>query len=216
VKRILILPLAAVILTALVAWKLTRPAQVQDVPRESPGYPLAAPTFDLSDERLAPESEPESSAADDAAPKNRARLKSFLGRHRLIVAFFDGRITSAPDPVLETLFERFGELDRTGTKIFAVSAAPEKELRDMIRAHKPFPFPVLHDPNGFACDAWGRGERDAEGRVVRSTPGLFVVDRAGQVVASPLGVPQPVDRPLDVIDSVARGQYRFPIRGMNP
>jgi peroxiredoxin len=213
-RRILVLPFAVLVIASLTAWKLTRPPSEQIVPRESPGHPGAAPLFVLEDERGLPSDERSDDPADTSR-KPRVRLATYLGRHRLLVAFFDGRAGVETDPVLLRLREKFPEIDARGTKIFAVGTAPREDFETLLQACGPFPFPLLRDPNGFATEQWGRAEFDEGGQIVRTRPGLFVVDRAGKVLSHSSG-PKADDDPLRTIDALARGDYKFPVRGMSP
>lgn len=159
--RVLVLPIAAAIIVGLVAFKLSQPPQ----PR---------PSGTIDERRPAPKFM--------ALDSNNQLLKfeRYLGRHEILLIFFDGDAGADRDPVLLRVREQFLELKRRGVQVVAVSAAiPQYNRQAMERVGK-FPFPLLSDPEFFIHQLWGR--YDDERRETRT--GVFWIDRAGQVAWS--------------------------------
>lgn len=168
-KRILVLPLAAVILTALVAWKLTRTYE-------------AASTSGLAAERPAPLFEGLDSNNE------MVRLERYVGRHPVIVVFYDGKAGADESADLLALREHFSEIDAAGAKVIAVSGALPQQNRAAMRSSGSFPFPLVTDvPPEYAVHRrWGRYDESAD----QPLPGLFFVNRQGNVAWGNRG-PQP-------------------------
>ena len=166
--RILILPLAAVIIGGLVTFKLTRPPQLPQ-------------TSLLNDVRPAP-----SLLALDSDNKL-FKLERYIGRHEILVVFFDGELGADHDPVLQRVRQRFADLKSRGTKVVAVSAALPQHNREAMKRSGKFPFPLLSDPEFLIHRRWGRYDEDEQ----RTRTGLFLIDRAGRVAWSGKS-PQPV------------------------
>lgn len=111
-------------------------------------------------------------------------LSAFLNRHRLIVAFFDGRTSPADDSVVQLLVENSEELLAADYQVFLVSMALPQENR--ARVGDDFPFALLSDPAAIDSNSahrmWGC-LRPPDARIQQPTtiPKLFVVDRLGRV-----------------------------------
>ena len=115
------------------------------------------------------------------------RLGGFLGRHRVIVLFFDGEAGADKDPELLRLRERFAELKAHDVKVIAVSTALPQENRAAMTADRagPFPFPLVSDFDPTSADGalrihrrWGR----IDPKTGKLLPGAFAIDRKGQVL----------------------------------
>jgi peroxiredoxin len=114
------------------------------------------------------------------------RLGGFLGRHRVIVLFFDGEVGADNDTELLRLRERFEELKAHDVKVIAVSTALPQENRAAMAAERagPFPFPLVSDFDSTSPDGalrihrrWGR----IDAQTGKPLPGAFAIDRRGQV-----------------------------------
>ena len=122
------------------------------------------------------------------------RLAAFLGRHKIIVLFFNGdagrdvdpdTAGADKDPELMRLRERFEELQSHNVKVVAVSAAlPQQNRAAMDRVGK-FPFPLVTDVDPLAPtnvlrihQQWGRINAETG----KPRTGVFLVDRKGQVL----------------------------------
>ncbi len=169
-RRILVLPVAAIVILGLVAYKLTR------------SYPRQAEVVEnLADVRPA---EPFSAYDPDNKP---VRLGAYLGRHRIVLVFFDGGAGIGGDSVLRELRQNYKRLRSSGVIVLAISTALPQTNRKAFEQIGRFPFPVLSDPGLNVHNPWGRV--DANGKPI---PGLFIIDRAGNVAWKD-GKPKPAD-----------------------
>jgi len=122
------------------------------------------------------------------------RLGTFVGRHPILLIFFDGESGADRDPDLLTLRRRFDDLNARGVKVLAISAAIPQVNRAAIERTGAFPFPLLsdfdpRDPAGTLLVHALYGRLNSAGQ---PEPGVFLIDRKGQIefrVAQPL--PQP-------------------------
>src|SRR5262249_16421102 len=115
-RRILVLPLAAVIIAGLVTYKLLqkhppRPPTLSASPAVFP-----APLFQLHDEH-----------------SKMFRLARYLGRHKILVVFFDPSAGADQNPQLQLLKQDFAALKSTGAYILAISAATPFANRESIK-----------------------------------------------------------------------------------
>ncbi|HLQ43613.1 MAG TPA: redoxin domain-containing protein [Planctomycetaceae bacterium] len=159
--RILILPISAAIIVSLVAFKLTRPPQVQQIGIFEERRP--APAFTALDSH-----------------NKLLKIDAFLGRHEILLVFFDGDAGADHDPVLQRIRLHFDRLKRRDVKVFAVSTALPQHNRQAADRGGAFPFPLLSDPEFLIHRRWGRYDDDQQ----RPLTGVFVIDRAGQVAWS--------------------------------
>lgn len=177
--RILVLPLAAVVISAMCWHKLS-----QDHTRPETGateYTVRGPAPDF-----------------EALDKDNSvtRLKSFLGRHNLLVVFFDDEVGAASDEVLQHLKHHSEELRNADYHVIAVSSALPQHNR-----HSDFPrlFHLLTDPEPIwkIHREWGCFDDQAG----RPRQAVYHVDRAGNVATS-RGVPVPLKNPGAEIDAL--------------
>ncbi len=111
------------------------------------------------------------------------RLKAYLGRHRIIVVFYDGDTGADQNADLRELQRRADELKRLDVKLVGVSRSIPQFNRAAIDRMGEFPGPLVSDIEGAIQDVWGRSLPNGGTR-----PGLFLVDRKGFVRTSG-GVP---------------------------
>lgn len=187
-KRILILPIGAAIIAALCAYKLTRT------------YDAPARTADLTGKRRAPGF----ALFDHHKPPQPVRLEGYLGRHEILLVFFDGEVGFDRDPVVRRLLAQTDELRSSGLIVLAISTALPQHNRQVIgrlveagvlKPGAPLPFRVLSDVDYRVHEDWGRWDVERQ----RTRPAAFFVDRAGNVAWSGIA-PEPVadiDRLLD-------------------
>ena len=129
------------------------------------------------------------------------RLSAWLGRHRIILVFFDGERGADQDADLLKLRDRFAELKETDVKIVGVTLSiPQINRAAMDRAGGPFPFPLVSDidfqsPEGTMRIHRHWGRLDAIGE--QPLKGVFLIDRKGQVAY--VG---PIPKPYDNVDQV--------------
>jgi peroxiredoxin len=129
------------------------------------------------------------------------RLGGFLGRHRLIILFFDGEAGADKDAELLRLRERYDELKAHDVKVIAVSTALPQENRA-----GPFPFPLISDFDPTSPDGalrihrrWGR----IDATTGKPLTGAFVIDRKGQVLFAG-DSPKPMENVARAVESVMR------------
>jgi peroxiredoxin len=175
-----VLPLALVVISALGAYKLTRhyePLTADDYERPQP-----APRFLLADEH-----------------SRVVRLDRYLGRQKLLIAFFDGTRGADQNSLVTSLSQRFAEVRKTGAAVLAIDAerpaqnryGPRLERRQTAesdpRAELKFPFPLLSDILEF--DVHKRyGAYDTQAAEPREA--VFIIDRSGLIQYSHLGPDQ--------------------------
>lgn len=129
------------------------------------------------------------------------RLATWLGRHRIIVVFFDGEVGADRDADLLRLRDRFAEIQSRDVKVVGVTTSiPQVNRAAMERAGGAFPFPLVSDVDFQSPEGtlrihrhWGRLDSLAE------TPlkGIFLIDRKGQVAY--VG---PIPKPYDNVDQI--------------
>ena len=136
------------------------------------------------------------------------RLGGFLGRHRVIVLFFDGEAGADKDTELLRLRERFAELKAHDVKVIAVSTALPQENRAAMTADRagPFPFPLVSDFDPTSPDGtlrihrrWGR----IDPKTGKPLTGAFAIDRKGQVLFAG-DSPKPMENVDRAVESVIR------------
>ena len=136
------------------------------------------------------------------------RLGGFLGRHRVIVLFFDGEVGADKDTELLRLRERFDELKAHDVKVIAVSAALPQENRAAMTAERagPFPFPLVSDFDPTSPDGalrihrrWGR----IDPKTGKPLTGSFAIDRKGQVLFAG-DSPKPMENVDRAVESAIR------------
>lgn len=166
--RILVLPIAAIIIVGLVTWKIRQPPQARN-------------------SAVFAERRPAHKSIGLDSHNQLVKLERYLGRHEILLIFFDGEAGADHDPVLLRVRQRFDELQRRGVKIIGVSAAIPQLNRQAAERAGPFPFPLLSDPEFFIHRMWGRYDEDQ----LQTRTGTFWIDRAGQVAWSG-NFPRPV------------------------
>lgn len=191
-RRMLIPIISAVILGCICAWRIAanRPqdysAQVAAAVMIRP-----APGFEARD-----------------SENHLVRLGAFLGRHKVIVLFFDGEAGRDKDPrtagadqdhELMRLRERFPELQAQGVKAIAVSGTLPQANRAAMKRVGPFPFPLVSDIDPLTPDEVFRIHRQY-GRINPQsgapTTGVFLIDRKGQIQFTVDG-----PRPIESVDA---------------
>jgi peroxiredoxin len=172
-KRVLLLGVAAAIIGGLCAVKATR--------TYAPPSPVAA--------RAVVEPAPPFELYDQSTPSQFVRLVGYLGRHRVLVVFFDGQAGAHASEVLARLRTEWSRLHAAEVYVMAISTALPQHHRKDIAEHAPFPFPLLSDPDFHVHRAWGRFDA-ATGKPQQ---GVFLIDRQGAVAWSrETNAPQPL------------------------
>lgn len=184
-RRAFIPILAAVVLTIVTVWRVSanRPQKYEDQVAAAVVM-RAAPGFEARD-----------------SDNHLVRLSAFLGRHKIILLFFDGEAGADKDPGLQRLKDRFAELQSQSVKVIGISAATPWKNRTAMEQGGTLPFPLVTDIDPKTTDVlkihrqWGRID-PATGK---PRPGVFLVDRKGQVqfnVEGPKPLPS-VDQAID-------------------
>lgn len=196
-KRILVLPAAAMIIGALCAYKISRPPERRSFVPPPLLVPLPSNLeFDLFDQSKLPE---------------RVRLRSFIGRHPVIVVFFDADAGANADSVLVRSRRDIAAVKSRSVVVLGVSTALPQENRprtlndprtsDGTSDRLPFPFPLLTDlpPECRVHRNWGRYDA-ARGRAL---PGVFLIDRGGRIAwDQERHIPRPLEQPMQVLDEL--------------
>ena len=183
-QRVLILPIAATVIIALCAYRVS--TLDPDAPRPiapSSNY-RPAPLFELYDQH---------------EPSETVRLEGYLSRHTIILVFFDAKIGADRDPILDRLRRDFDKINHGGTRIFAISTALPQENRKVIQRSGPFPFPLLSDPARDVHNTWGVNTQDPK----QPVSAVFLIDRAGNVDWGKT-TPRPVANPEQLLDRLTQ------------
>ena len=131
------------------------------------------------------------------------RLGTWLGRHRIIVVFFDGAAGADHDRDLLRLRDHYSELQALDVKVVGVSdALPQDNRAAMERAGGAFPFPLVSDFDPQSAEGqlrihrhWGRLD------TVSGKPlsGSYLIDRKGDVAyVGP--IPKPYENTQQILD----------------
>jgi len=182
--RILVLPVAALVIIALVYFKSSRPqVELPDVARQALERRRPAQVFKLHDQRSQP-----------------FRLERYLGRHKLLIVFFDPAHGAAKNPQLQILKAGYDRLSADDRKVIAISSATPYANRESFKSGGDFPFHVLSDADYSVQTAWGCMSPGDPPQVV---PSVFVVDRAGVITWSQIGgaTPVPLETLLQELDN---------------
>ena len=129
------------------------------------------------------------------------RLGAWLGRHRMILVFFDGEVGADRDADLLRLRDRFAELQAKNVKVVGITTSiPQVNRAAMERAGGDFPFPLVSDVDFQSPEGtlrihrhWGRLDSTNE----KPLKGVFFIDRKGQVAY--VG---PIPKPYDNVDQI--------------
>jgi peroxiredoxin len=184
--------MAAVLIAAACLYKVTRTYDPVDPATIEERCPVTRPLFFL--------------LPDQHQPQRFVKLEAYLGRHRVLLVFYDAERGAERNPVLVRLRRDYERLEAAGVKVFGVSTAIPQENRPPVEGRpyrtdnqprEEFPFPLLTDLSP-ACRVhrqWGRFD------AAKSKPleGVFLIDRSGNVACSE-GVPRPVADPEAEID----------------
>lgn len=184
--RWIVIPVAALVIAALCAYKLNQ--RYPDAEQRAADQTLLQPA-------------PQFSLLDANKPSQFVRLGGYLGRHRIIVVFFDGAAGADHDSILLHLRDVYPALKSAGTIVFAVSTALPQDNRKVIERSGEFPFPLLSDPDFSAHEAWGR----FDARLKQPLTGVFFIDRKGEV-AGERGMPRPLADPMTVVNRLLEGE----------
>lgn len=178
---ILVIPISAVAIAGLVAYKMTR--EYAPPAEESAFDVRPAPLFEIEDQH-----------------SRKVRLKSYIGRQKLLIVFFDGSQGPEHSELLSRLRDRFSEIHATGAVVFAISAARPSQNRYGAKLERlkidpsgaaaaeqdelRYPFPLLSDILDYNVH---RKYQAFDERTGQPREAVFVVDRAGLIQFAHLG-----------------------------
>lgn len=193
-RRVLILPIVALILTGVSWWRI----EWQKTHRQR--RPVAAP------QELRP-ADPFKFLLYDQSTRL-TKLEAYLGRTTLLLLFTGAETDLQTVALLNDLADSQPALASAGIQPMVITAAAPSVIRDaQKRRGKAYPFPVLADidpqqPRPFPVHhLWGR--IDSSGG--EPIPGLFLIDRAGRI-ATNVGLPRPYSDPRAAIRLLAAGE----------
>lgn len=157
-RILLVLPVAAVILVALSVWKATRP----------PAPPVLVSG---SAARLVPKLELFDSH------RQLFRLRSRLGRGKILVVFFRAETSFDDSPLLQEVIASAKDLQQSAPVIVAVGPSQSGIYRHWMQDSGDLPFHVVGDVLGEVRRDWGlAGPKTAPLREA-----VFVIDGAGLI-----------------------------------
>lgn len=182
--RVLILPLAALAIGLLVWFKANQPTQeLSPEAREALSRRRPATTFALHDMASQP-----------------FRLGRYLGRHKLLIVFFNPQGGVVQNKQLQLLKTGYDQLTANGEKVIAISNTTPYANRESVERASDyvpgprgevdyFPFHVLSDADYSVATQWGCMTK---GEPPEVNPSAFVIDRAGVINWSQIGAQSPI------------------------
>lgn len=163
----LVPPLAALAIIGMSLWKITRPpVEYAAVAMPPTGRP--APLFELYDDN-----------------SQIVRVARYIGRHKLLIVFFDGRRGPDRSELLLSLRREWAAIEDTGAIVLAISDLRPAEHRpppgphgERIERDEPFRFPMLSDINDHRVHRLYGAFDETRGAPREA---VFVIDRAGAI-----------------------------------
>ena len=192
-KRVLILPISAAVIIAMCAYRIS----TNDPNAPKPIAPTAnyrpAPEFELYDQH---------------EPSETVRLEGYLGRHTIVIVFFDAKIGADRDPILARLRQDFDKIKSSGTKVFAISTALPQDNRKVIQQQRAVSISaVVGSRTGRAQRLGGQCRRSAASRRAQSFSSIAPATSTG-------GKPPRARLPTPINSSTASLRHRSPIIGL--
>jgi peroxiredoxin len=186
-KRLLVLPIAAVVIVGLCSWKLSRPTISGRGNRSVEIRRQQSPRFELIDQN-----------------KRLVKFERYLHRHRIVLVFFDATKSPDQDERLVQLRQGLPRLRRNETVVVGVSGGLPQENRQ----GTVFPFPLLTDlkqrdagSHYLVHKQWGSYDPATN----RPEFKMFLIDRKG-TVAWDGDKPRPIRNATTVINALINGQ----------
>lgn len=115
-----------------------------------------------------------------AGPGDEVDVGQLIGRERIVLLFFPLAFSPVCSTEMETVAERWGELDDLDARIFAVSV-DSPFVADRFRREEDLPFPVLSDFNREVVEDWGVLDDDMMGLEGVAKRSAFVIGGDGTV-----------------------------------
>jgi hypothetical protein len=170
--RILLLPIALLVIVVVCEYRLSRVDPRSPLPSANADMPMRAPAIEALD-----------------SSGRFFRVDRYVGRQSFFVVFFDREIGFDGDPNLQLLVAHERELQKHNIVVIAVSSALPQENRTATGG-KHMVLVTDVEPIWVAHRRWGRFDETAE----KPTSGVFFVDRSGNV-PSRAGLPTPMTNP---------------------
>ena len=186
--RVLVLPVAALVIIGLCGWKLAQPISQRSRIREMTEY-RQSPRFELIDQ----------------SPQPRlVKFERYLSRHRIVLVFFDTKLPPDQDERLVQLRANLPALKRYETVVVGVSGGlPQENRRGSL-----FPFPLLTDVVQREAGSryqvhklWGSYNEQTDEPEFK----MFLIDRKG-TVAWDGDKPRAIENSKTVINALINGQ----------
>ncbi len=105
------------------------------------------------------------------------RLRGYLGRHQLLIAFFDGKKGVDQSPTISSLKDHYDLLEKKGVFVFGISEEIPQVNRKIIEETGKIPFKLLSDPGFDVIRQWGCYDEEKQTTVEK----IFLIDRTGYV-----------------------------------
>lgn len=165
-KLYLVIPISAVAIAGLVGYRMTRPER-ETVPAEVVTAVRPMPMFQIYDEH-----------------SQIVRVSRYVGRHKLLIVFFDDRRGLDRSGLLQMLKDDFAKLHETRVVILAIGSEQSAKHRMEIERVGRFPFPILSDVLDYQVHRLF-GAYDEREKTPREA--VFVVDGTGMIRHAHLG-----------------------------
>lgn len=179
-----LLPVAAIAIAAACGWAMTRTPQQRSATTDTLEY-RSPPLFELRDQ-----------------DSRVFRLDRYIGRHSIILVFFDGDRGVEADPHLQIALKHHAAIESAGTKIVAVTTTLPQQNRSEVE----IPFDVLTDLPvakgrvGPVHEAWGAFDKDR-----KPQSRVFLIHRNSRVAWSGQH-PMPIENPKEAIYAAIEGR----------
>lgn len=138
------------------------------------------------------------------------KLERLLGRHRVVLVFFDPNLGIDQDPRTKKLLEAFKTIDAAGIEIIAVSTATpfaNEEAEKRIGYELPFPVLTDIDINNPVPTPAHRSYGCLDENSGLPLPALFLIERDGSLPYGPNGFPTAIQDEARALEILAQGAW---------
>ncbi|WP_417851530.1 peroxiredoxin family protein [Thalassoglobus sp.] len=193
-KREILLLLAGVGIFAVTLWRQNQLQQWEHDPtRKVVAIRALAPRFTLADHN-----------------RNVVKLERMLGRHQVVLVFFDAELGVDRDPRTKSLIENFEAINRAGFEIIAVGTATpyaNEEAEKRLGVELPFPVVTDIDINDPAPSPAHRKYGLFDLQTGKPSTGLFLIERDGTLPIVTEGTPIAVKDEAAALKTLAEGKW---------